>query len=490
MHGLSITTTPGALKVATLIAWATFAFGTFAPTSLAQTEDSLEDGAADPVKLFERGQAAHARGDLVRALELYDEAIKVRPEFPEAAFQRGAVQVNLGKLIDAEASFRQAIELRGNWSFPYSALGALLVRTNRETDAIPLLQQALKLDSRDNVALRLLADVRLRAGDANGALKLAETATSDSDAPASAWLLRAMAERATGNREAARASLDQALQIEPTHTGVLLERAELCLANNDYDCAIDSLRAAERIKIGDKNILSRLAVVYERAGKPAEAQRISQSAGLQSDQAGPGDAKGIIGTAEEIEAANSEEPAKARKALEKLLQKNPKSAMLLARLGASYRIDSPDRSVDFYRRASDLQPDNPEYATGYASALIRSRRYAEAATVLRRIVTAVPDHYTAHANLATALYQLKSYPEALSEYEWLLKTRPSLSIAYYFIATAHDYLGEYKEALSAYETFLGKADSATNQLEIEKVKLRIPSLRRQIQIGQGVKRKP
>src|SRR5688572_118587 len=54
----------------------------------AQTDDAFSDAAADPVKLFERGQTAHARGDLLKALELYDEAIKVRPEFAEAEFQK------------------------------------------------------------------------------------------------------------------------------------------------------------------------------------------------------------------------------------------------------------------------------------------------------------------------------------------------------------------------------------------------------------------
>jgi len=480
---------PNWLKVVALIWWATLTFGAFASACPAQTEDNLGDGAADPVKLFERGQAAHARDDLAHALELYEEALRVRPEFPEAAYQRGMVLVAMKRPGEAESSFRRAIELKENWSLPYSALGALLVRSNRDSEASPLLQQALKLDNRDNLALRLLADLRLRAGDAKTALELARRATSDNDAPASAWILRAMAERATGDKEGARASLDHVLQVEPTNTAALLERAELCLANNEYDCAIDSLRAAERIKVGDKQILSRLALVYERAGKSEEARCISESAGFEGEQPAPG-ASGVVGTAEEIEAANGEEPARARHALEKLLEKNPRNAMLLARLGASYRTESPARSVEFYRRASEIQPDNPEYATGYASSLVRSRRFADAVLVLQRVVTAVPNHYTAHANLATALYQLKRYPEALSEYEWLLKTRPNLSIAYYFIATGHDYLGEYKEALAAYETFLGKADATTNQLEIEKVKLRLPSLRHQIQIGQGVKRKP
>jgi hypothetical protein len=76
----------------------------------------------------------------------------------------------------------------------------------------------------------------------------------------------------------------------------------------------------------------------------------------------------------------------------------------------------------------------------------------------------------------------------LAEYQWLLKSKPDLAIAYYFIATSHDYLGEYKQALEAYETFVSRADPKTNQLEIEKVNLRLPMLRRQIKLGEGTKR--
>src|SRR5687768_7621608 len=91
----------------------------------AQTEDSFGETSADPVKLFEQGQNAHARGDLNKALAFYEEAIKVRPEFPEAEYQRGAVLVSLGRLPEAESGFRRAIELKKSWSLPYSALGSL-----------------------------------------------------------------------------------------------------------------------------------------------------------------------------------------------------------------------------------------------------------------------------------------------------------------------------------------------------------------------------
>ena len=42
----------------------------------------------DPVKLFERAQDAHAKSDFKTAIEFYDAAIRLKPEFPEAEFQR------------------------------------------------------------------------------------------------------------------------------------------------------------------------------------------------------------------------------------------------------------------------------------------------------------------------------------------------------------------------------------------------------------------
>ncbi|MEP6819630.1 MAG: tetratricopeptide repeat protein [bacterium] len=482
----------------TLTSWSRFAafavglFLLFGCSSLtrAQTDDPFGDGSSDPVKLFERGQNAHAHGNLLKALEFYEEAIKVRPEFAEAEFQRGNALTALGRLQEAESGFRRTIELRKDWSLPYSALGTLLVRLNRDSDAEPVLRQAIKLDRQDNLALRMLADIRLRAGDVKEALDLARLATGDPDAPASAWLLRARTEKGTGDNVGALASFDHVLQLDPANLSALMERAEMRIAAGDKERALADLKAAEPLTKGEKAIVSRLAADYELAGKPDEERRVAEAAGLnRSPQvSGVGTLK-VVGSPEEIAAANSDDPVAARKSLEILLEKNPGNAMLMARLGAAYRKTDPNRSLDYYKRAAAIEPRNVDYATGYSSALVQARRFADAAAILRRVVAAAPDNYAAHANLATALYELKQFGAANAEYEWLLKTKPELYVAYYFIATAHDYLGEYDQALAAYESFLARADDKANQLEIEKVKLRLPSLQKQIKLGQGVKRK-
>lgn len=462
----------------------------FCAGAVAQTVDTFGDDATDPVRLFERGQGAHARGELEKALGFYEQALKVRPEFPEAEFQRGNALASLGRLTDAEAAFRLATTYKKNWSLPYSALGALLMRQNRDKEAEQTFRQALTVDNKDGIALRMLSELRLRGGDAKEALELAKRATAIPEAPASAWVGLAAAEKASGNKVAAKATLDRVLADEPENLAALLERADLFTEDENFELAIADLRTAAKLKPADKGVASRLADVLQQSGKADEALAVAKAAGLEVQAPTGNGAAGVTGTPEEIEAANSDDPATSRKALEKLLEKNPRNAMLLGRLGASYRTDDPARSLDFYRKASELQPDAPEYALGYGAALVQARRFADAIFILRQVVKSVPDNYVARANFATALYESKRYQEAIPQYEWIISAKPDVKVAHYFIATSHDYLGEYPEALAAYEKFLTVADAQTNQLEIEKVKLRLPLLRRQIKLGEGAKKKP
>jgi tetratricopeptide (TPR) repeat protein len=453
-------------------------------------QEAFGDDAADPVRLFERGQSAHARGELEKAIIFYEQALRVRPEFPEAEFQRGNALTSLGRLPEAEAAFRLAISYKKNWSLPYSALGALLMRQDRDKDAEPIFRQALTADNKDSVALRMLSEIRLRAGDVKEALDFAKRATAIPEAPSSAWVGLAVAERASGNKVAAKSTLDRVLADEPENIAALIERADLFTDEKNFELAITDLKAAAKLKPADKVVMSRLAHALQQAGKTEEAAAVAKSAGLEVQLPTGANVSGVVGTPEEIEAANSSDPAIARKALEKLLEKNPRSAMLFGRLGASYRTDDPARSLDFYRKASELQPEAPEYALGYGAALVQARRFPEAAHILRQVIRFIPDDYAARANLATALYESKLYQEAIPQYEWIVSAKPEAAVAHYFIATSHDYLGQYPEALASYEKFLSAADAKTNQLEIDKVNLRLPLLKRQIKLGEGAKKKP
>ncbi|MDQ3686148.1 MAG: tetratricopeptide repeat protein, partial [Acidobacteriota bacterium] len=291
-------------------------------------------------------------------------------------------------------------------------------------------------------------------------------------------------ERAAGDKASAGVSIKHALKLDPDESTARAERAEMRVEAGDYPEAVADIRVALKGSLPSESarLSLRLARFLLLAGNKNEARRVLQElTSLPPQYAREADALRL-----EFADAGDDSP-EALAAIEKLVERDSRNAALWARLGAMYRIIDPQKSLDSYRRAVEIEPANVDYATGYAAALVQGRRFEQAATILQRIVAAAPENYAAHANLAAALDELKRYREALAEYQWISRKRPDLAVTNFFIARAHDMLGEYKEALAAYEMFLAKADAQTNNLEIEKVKLRLPSLRKQIARGEGRK---
>jgi tetratricopeptide (TPR) repeat protein len=454
----------------------------------AQTNSIVSDDEDDPIKLFQKGQDLHEAGDLKHALELYEQAIKLRPEFPEAEYQRATALITLNRLPEAEKGLRRSIELQPEWSLPYTTLGKLLVRLGHSDEAEKLLNRALELDEKNTAALIALADLRLNAKAPREKLQalLADLkrATEREQANAFVWAARGSVESALGNKTAAAASLDRALVIDKQMIGPLMERAELRAGAGNYEGALADALEARRASHSSMGSSLLLARIYAQAGKVDEAVQTLDSLDETNKHL-----PDVVALRNSLQKDCGSSTAEEMASTEELLKQQPRNATLLACLGTALRTVDPSRSLELYRQAVDVEPRNIRYATGYAAALVQARRFGDAVIILRRILAIQPDNFTAHTNLATALYELKQFPEAVSEFTRLLEVKPDLVAAYFFIATAHDYLGEYKEALAAYETFLARADAQKNQLEIDKVNLRLPSLRNQIRRGEGAKKK-
>ena len=452
----------------------------------AQETDEFGDTAADPVKLFNRAQEAHAKKEFERALELYEEALQLRPDFPEAEFQKAGALIALKRLPEAEKSYRRAIELRPTWALPPAALGLLLVRTQgREREAEPLLRRALELDAKTLTAAVALAELRTRAGDTAEAVTLWRRAAELKPNDASLWVSLARAQVAAKDTAGALKSFEQASVQEPGNVEAPLGRIDLYLAAGDAERARAVIRELETQTkaASDWRLAVAVANRYGLAGQKEEARRVYES--LPDEAKNSDDGRKLLAA---LTDAPCEDTPESRAALERLIASDPKNAGALACLGLLTRTTDPASAADFYRRAAEAEPQSVDHAVGYASALVQLRRFPEAATILQRVLRVAPDKYEAHANLAAALYEMKLYNQAVVEYKWISRARPELSVVHFFIATAHDRLGEYEAALAAYETFLARADARVNQLEIEKVNLRLPSLRNQIKRGEGVKK--
>ncbi len=454
-----------------------------AHAAAAQDRDEFDETAADPVKLFDRGQEAHAKKEYERALELYEEALRVKPDFAEAEFQKAAALVALKRQPEAEKSYRRAMELRKTWALPPAALGSMLVRApGREREAETLLRRALELDPKNLSATIELADLRMRAGDNAESVTLLRRAAALRD-DAAIWVALARAELAAKDPASALKSYSRAIELGEANVEARLGRADLLIASGEKERALEDVRELESLIKSDWRLGVAVANRYGLIGKKGEARRVYDSLPEEAKQSKEG--RELFAALTDLPC---EETPEARAALEQLVKDDVKNASALACLGKLERVKNPERSAELYRRAAEAEPRNVDYAVGYAAALVQLRKFDVAAGILQRVVAAAPDHYEAHANLAAALSELKLYNRAIVEYKWIERAKPELAVVHYFIGIAHDRLGEYEEALAEYETFLARAEAGANQLEIEKVNLRLPSLRNQIKRGEGVKK--
>jgi tetratricopeptide (TPR) repeat protein len=437
------------------------------------------DRADDAIVLFNKAQDAHEKGELAAAIELYEQALKLIPEFPEAQAQKGAAFISLGRLDEAETAYRRAVELRPDWSLAVAGLGDVLVQRQKFAAAEPVLKKAIELDKMNFPAYAALVELRLKTGANREGLKellsAVDALVSNARPTASIWAARAALENELGDRAETKKSLAAALRIDPNNRLALSQSIDLAIEESDATGARGYFGRLEGVSGKTTSLDAYRAKVLLVEGKTDEAEKVLT--GIKDP---------------DVEAARLLEAIKLSKStdaavLEKELAGDPKNVTILGRLCSVYRLNDPAAALAYCRQAIELDPANVGFAVGYGAALLQTKKYSDAVDVLSKLKTAAPENATVRANLATALFQSKRYAEAKAEYRWLAEKQPKLAATYYFLAIVHDQLGEYMDAMANYQQFLRLAEAESNKLEIEKVNLRLPGLQKQIKDGRGKK---
>lgn len=464
-----------------------------APSKAASADDQLKQAES----LFEAGQNEHQKGNLEKAIELYSEALKRDPDLWQAEYQRGNAYLALNKLPEAKASitrvaeqlkqFADSPELKQVAARVQTTLGEIALAESNAAEAENAFRRALELHPPSVRAHSGLAELLLAKNKHDEAIAEAKAALAAGDDRAATYLLLGVAQVQSGKYAEASPNLDEAVKRDPKNKLAFLYRAEAFIAQNKLNEATADLRAALALDPATQTKL-RLARALAQSRQSDEAIKLYQEV-LKDDPANS-EAQTALAVAM-IESGKGNE---AIAQLESLVKAEPNRAAIRAQLAELYLATQPEKALEQYAAAAKLEPNQPRHQIGAGSALVKLRRFQEAAALLRPLVNQnLKDDlaYVAHANLATALFEQDDYPNAAREYLWLLnhqRDQKRAAITVYFLGICFDKLGDYEQALKAYNQFLSLA-SADNQLEIDKVKLRLPSLQRQIKEGKG-KRKP
>jgi tetratricopeptide (TPR) repeat protein len=124
-----------------------------------------------PYAYFSRGWARKGKGDLDGAIEDYNEAIRLEPSYPEAYFSLGSARSAKGDLDRAMKDYTEAIRLRPDYSEAFVSRGRAREDSGDLDGAIKDYDEAIRLKPDDEMAYHHRGIARKEKGDLDGALK-------------------------------------------------------------------------------------------------------------------------------------------------------------------------------------------------------------------------------------------------------------------------------------------------------------------------------
>ena len=226
-----------------------------------------------------------ADGNATQAVSVLETYLKAQPGDGQALTQLAAAHMALGRNAKAAALMQEALKTRDNPAFR-TALGLSLVGAGQAANGVIELETAFKKDPRQTQAGAALVQLYLRSGQARKAIPVAESLVKLQPASAGFHNLLGMAQGQSGNVAAARVSFDKAVQLDAGLEAAKLNLARLDIAAKAYDAASNRLNTILKTTPGNTEAMFELAVIADRKGQQADAQRWIEKA---RDAAGPKD---------------------------------------------------------------------------------------------------------------------------------------------------------------------------------------------------------
>lgn len=176
------------------------------------------------------GRALHNAGQPEQAVKAFQQAISLKPFYPEAWHNLGHVLRAVGQLDGACHAYEEALKLSPGYRSARLNLGKTLFNLERVEDALQQFNQLIATNSADHealtdsgLALHLLGRTDEAGQHYQRALTVAENPTT--------LVYQAVLENELQDADAATASLQRALQLDPNHIEAWVELAgthELC----------------------------------------------------------------------------------------------------------------------------------------------------------------------------------------------------------------------------------------------------------------------
>jgi tetratricopeptide (TPR) repeat protein len=315
---------------------------------------------------FAKGVALHQGGDVIGAIDAYDQALRLTPWRLDARSNLGAALVRLGRFEEAIGHYRQALETDPGQVGIRFNLGLALYKTGAIEQAAAEFQQVLDRDPSQRPALLLLADCHLQVGrDARVVELLSPFEQELGDERLYAFLL-GTAFLNQNDLERGQAMIDRLFRGGESAEGHVLLALQH-MRRTDTRGAVPELQRAVELNPDLPTVHSLLGVALMNTG----------------DRAG------------------------AMAAFRRELKTNPNDFQANLRLALLLRDENKlDEASDYLTRAARLRPKDPDVLYGVARIQMGRDDFAGARTTLEELTASAPGFEGGHVLLATVYYRV------------------------------------------------------------------------------------
>lgn len=188
-----------------------------------------------PEALCSGGYILQRNGHIEGALAFYGRAIELKPDYFDALFNRGVILFELKRLPEAISHFQRACKARPRDADARSNLGTALYTTGQLEEAIKALRRALKINPKLLEAELNLGSAYRRLGQNEEAGQAFQRALRLAPNSAEAWCGIGIVARNKGDYEAAMRAYDKALELDPNLEEALSSRGCLQLMLGNFE---------------------------------------------------------------------------------------------------------------------------------------------------------------------------------------------------------------------------------------------------------------
>jgi tetratricopeptide (TPR) repeat protein len=388
------------------------------------------------------------------AIEQYKEILKVNPKDNWAAYAQynmGLIYTRVNRRKNAEDAYRAAIALNPAMESAYLSLGLLLEWDQRPTDAVRVYRELLKKDPDNTQAWMALGKLYYDSRDYTTAFQVFKQYQKKHPDDLNAMEYLGLTAYRLGEYQEAVEAFGMLVRAQPKSNINRYRLASALEASGAFDQAEEQLKAVAEQDSREVDAWVRLALLYQRQNRPADARLTLQTAQALL----PDDPQLLVlQSTADLDAKNYEA---AEASLQKVLAKDPKNAQAVFYLGVvKDKQGRFDDAMETMKRAIEVDPSNPEpyNYVGYSYAE-KGVKLDEAERLVSEAVRLDPENPFYKDSLAWVYYQKKQYQKAIGIQEKaisLLKTpRKDDAVMFEHLGDIYLKLGRQEDAIARWE---------------------------------------